>query len=300
MRAAKSLIITGLILVGLVYAEAQIRLPQPSPQGSVSSVVGLTNISIEYFRPKMKGRKIFGTGSEYLVPFGNIWRTGANSGSVITFDTDVKVGGMDVPKGEYLILTVPGESWSFILYKNVRLGGNVANFKESDVLIKVDAASSSLTESVELMTFNIADISEDNTSATIELAWENTSVKVPVTVDFDSQVMAAIEANTTVNPQNYAAAANYYFNTGRDLKQAIAWMEMFIEGRENQFWNTYTMARMLLADGQYEAAMKTSELSMEKATAAPDDFGYISRNEALMEEIKSKMTPGKKKKKSKS
>ena len=114
----------------------------------------------------------------------------------------------------------------------------------------------------------------------------------------DSKVMAEIERNTTVNPQNYVAAANYYFSTGRDLKQAIKWMEMFIPGRESQFWNTYTYAQMLLADGQLDKAREAATKSMERAKASGNDFGYIKRNEDLLAEIDQRSKDsGKRKKK---
>ena len=117
----KSLWIVALVICAFA-ADAQVRTPQPSPAGSVTTTVGLTDIKIDYSRPRAKGRKIFSTDPATVVPFGKIWRTGANSGTKITFSEDVKVEGIAVPKGEYLILTWPGEKeWTVALNRDVKL-----------------------------------------------------------------------------------------------------------------------------------------------------------------------------------
>ena len=127
----KSLLIVALAIISLCV-EAQVQTPQPSPPGSVSTVVGLTDVKIDYFRPRVKGRKIFTADASALVPYGKIWRTGANNGTKITFSEDVKVEGTAVPKGEYLILSWPDASeWTISLYKDVNLGGNMNNYDAS-------------------------------------------------------------------------------------------------------------------------------------------------------------------------
>ena len=280
-----------LLLTICMIAEAQIQTPAPSPAGTVSSVVGLTDEKVDYSRPKMKGRKIFGTGSDFLVPYGSIWRTGANQGTTISFSDDVKVGGKDVKKGEYLLLTIPGATeWTIILYSDVSLGGNTANYKQENDAARFTVKSEKLAERVETFTINISDISDDNTNANIQLAWENTSVKFGVTVDFESKVMKAIEAGTKVNPNNYIAAANYYFDNGKDLKQALEWMTKGIEqGNQNAFWNIHTKAKIQLALGDYKGALATAQLSLDKAKAAQSDFGYIKNNEELIAKINAEM-----------
>ena len=280
-----------LLLAICMIAEAQIQTPAPSPAGTVSSVVGLTDVKVDYSRPKMKGRKIFGTGSDFLVPYGSIWRTGANQGTTISFSDDVKVGGKDVKKGEYLLLTIPGATeWTIILYSDVSLGGNTANYKQENDAARFTVKSEKLAERVETFTINISDISDDNTNANIQLAWENTSVKFGVTVDYESKVMKAIEAGTKVNPNNYIAAANYYFDNGKDLKQALEWMTKGIEqGNQNAFWNIHTKAKIQLALGDYKGALATAQLSLDKAKAAQSDFGYIKNNEELIAKINAEM-----------
>lgn len=268
-------------------ASAQITVPRPSPEGSVYSKVGLTDITIDYFRPKVKGRKIFGEGSDYLQPYGQLWRTGANSGTIITVSSDIKVEGQTLPAGEYMLLTIPGkESWTVIFYKDKSIGGNMASHKESDEQLRVSVKPQKLTEPVEALTFNISDLSEDNTKAAIQLAWANTSVKVNIEVSFDDIIMNQIKKYTVVNEGNYLAAADYYFSTGKDLEQALSWINMYLEKHPEQFWNVHTKARILAKMGRKKEAKAAAEKSLELAKASQGgDFGYIKRNEDLLKSL---------------
>ncbi|MBX2971340.1 MAG: DUF2911 domain-containing protein [Cyclobacteriaceae bacterium] len=292
--------LTLLLLVVFVAVEAQIQTPAASPAASVSTTVGLTDVKINYARPKTKGRKIFGEGGDFLVPYGQLWRTGANAGTVISFGDEVTVGGKKLAKGDYLLLTIPGASeWTVILYSDQSMGGNTAAYDQSKDAVRLTAKPAKIADRVETFTANISDISDDNTTANIEVAWENTSVKFGITVDYDGKVMKAIEAGTRVNPNNYIAAANYYFENGKDLKKALEWITIGIEtGNQNAFWNIHTKAKIQHALGDYAGALATAQQSRDKAKAAPSDFGYVKLNEDLMAKISAEMpkTPAKKKK----
>ena len=286
----KLLLSATLIAAITFFSEAQINLPPPSPAGSVSSKVGLTDVSIDYARPKVKGRQIFGEGSDFLQPYGQVWRSGANQGSVIKFSTDVTLAGKAVAAGEYLIFTIPGkDEWQFMLYSDLSLGGNVAGYDESKEVVRTAVKPMTVSPKVETLTFNIADISEDNTTAAIELAWDNVSVKVPVAVSFDEAVMKEIAAKTQVAPVNYVQAANYYFAADKDLDQALEWINMYLAIGENsgQFWNVHLKAQILAKMGKKKEAIATAEDSLAKAKAfANGDFGYIKRNEDLISSLK--------------
>jgi hypothetical protein len=284
-----------------LIAEAQIQTPAASSTASVTTTVGLTDVKINYARPKAKGRKIYGTGSDFLVPFGELWRTGANNGTVISFSDDVKVEGKDVKKGEYLLLTIPGASeWTVILYSDVALGGNTARYDQTKDAARFTVKSEKLTEKVETFTMNIADVADNNTSANIQIAWENTSLKFAVTVDFETKVMKSIEAGTRVAPGNYVAAANYYFDNGKDLNKALEWITLGINtGNQNAFWTIHTKAKIQSALGDKKGALATAQLSLDKAKAAEADFGYIKLNEDLMKKLNEEIAaaaPAKKKK----
>lgn len=289
----KQILPLSLVIILFTFSaiQAQIELPAPSPKGMVYTQVGLTDVEITYFRPKAKGRKIFGEGSNYLVPFGQLWRTGANQGTVVKFSRDVQVGGQNLPSGEYMILTVPGEgSWDLIFYKDPSIGGNMAAFKEEDVQAKVKASVSPRTEYVEALTFNISDLSENGEKANIEITWENTSAKVEILCPFDEIVMAQIEEYTQVDPQNYLASANYYYSSGKDINQALTWINMYFDSNPNnvnQFWNMHLKAEIQAAAGDKKGAIESANKSIEVAKANPGgDFGYIKRNEDLLATLK--------------
>jgi len=292
-------VLTLLLVAICLVAEAQIKMPDASPSASVTTTVGLTDVKIVYSRPKMKGRKIFGAGSDFLVPFGEIWRTGANNGTVVTFSDDVKVEGTDVKKGDYLLLTIPGAAeWTVILYSDVALGGNTSAYDKTKDAARITVKSEKLSEKVETFTMNISDLSDNSTTANIQLAWENTSVKFAVAVDYDSKVMKSIETGTKVAPGNYVAAANYYFNSGKDLKQALEWMTLGIEtGNQTAFWNIHTKAKIQDALGDKAGALATAQKSLDLAKKAEGDFGYIKLNEDLIKKLNEDIAKMPKKKK---
>lgn len=283
----------ALIAGAFVFAvdtQAQIETPRPSPAGSTSTTVGLTDIDINYFRPQTKGRKIFGAGDDVLIPFGQLWRAGANSGTKISFSDDVKIAGKDLAAGEYLFLATPGASeWSVVFYSDLSLGGNVGKFDASKAVLTVSAKSTKLTESVSTLTFNITDISEDSKTANIQLAWENTAVNIPIEVSFDKAVMSSIEKNTKVDPRNLMTAARYYYEADKDLDQALVWVNSYLSQGENskQFWNVLLKAQILAKKGDKKSAITTAKAGMATAKANPDgDYGYVKRYEAFISETK--------------
>ena len=281
----KSLLIVALAIVSLVV-EAQVQTPQPSPAGSVSTVVGLTDVKIDYFRPRVKGRKVFSTDAAALVPYGKIWRTGANTGTKITFSDDVKVEGTAVPKGEYLILSWPdANEWTISLYKDVSLGGNMGGYDASKDAAKFKVKPEKLAEKVEVLTFNIGDFSDDAKTAKVQMAWENTSVKFTIAVDYDAKVMKSIESATKVNPNNYFQAAVYYLETGKDLKQAQVWITEAAKANPNAFWITHQKAKIEKALGDKAAATASANASLKAAKDA-NNRDYQMMNEELLKSLK--------------
>ncbi len=279
-------ILFGILLLSGLMVQAQIQTPSPSPAGSTSTVVGLTDIKIDYFRPRVKGRKIFGADASALTPYGTIWRTGANSGTKITFSDDVKVEGISVPKGEYLIFTWPGESeWTITLYSDISLGGQTTRYDKSKEVARFNVKSQKLAEKMEMLTFLIGDISDDSKSAKVQLAWDHTSVKFTVTVDFDDKVMKSIQANTKVNSNNYFAAAVYYLETGRDLKQALEWINIAAEENPSAFWILHQKAKIQKGLGDKKGALATANASLEEAKKA-ENVDYQKMNKELITSLK--------------
>lgn len=281
----KNILAIALLVVAFA-AQAQVQTPQPSPAASVSTNVGLTDIKIDYSRPSAKGRKIFGTDANVVVPFGAIWRTGANNGTKIIFSDNVTVEGIAVPKGEYLIFSWPGATeWTVSLYKDIKLGGNTGGYDKTQEAANFKVKSEKLTERVETLTFEIGDIAADSKSAKIQMAWENTSVKFTVGVDYDAKVMKSIEASTKVHPNNYFQAAVYYLENGKDLKQASEWINKAVEANPSAFWIMYQKARIQAKLGDKAGAMATSKTSWEEAKKA-NNRDYQMMNEELQKGLK--------------
>jgi hypothetical protein len=289
MKKTVLLIALSILVIGTIELKAQIETPQPSPKAKVETTVGLTDVTISYFRPSLKGRQIFGEGDDYLQPFGVLWRAGANNGTILELSTDATIAGNKVEAGKYLVLMTPGESeWEFKLYSDISLGGNVGNFDESKEVISVIQKSEKLEESVETLTYQISDISANSQSANIHFEWENVSLKIPFEVTYDDKVMAQIEQYTRVSPRNLITAANYYYTTDKDLDQALEWINIYLaEGNNSaQFWNLHLKAQILAKMGDKKEAKKVAEQSIALAKKnSSGDFGYVKRNQDLIDSL---------------
>ncbi|SKC62607.1 DUF2911 domain-containing protein [Ohtaekwangia koreensis] len=274
------------LLITAHLAQAQVQTPSASPAGSVSTTIGLTNVKVDYSRPRAKGRKIFGSDAAALVPFGKIWRTGANSGTRISFSDDVKVEGAAVPAGEYLLLTWPGATeWTVVLYKDVAMGGNTGKYDKANDVANFKVKSEKLTEKVETFTINITDLSDDNKSGKVQLAWENTSVKFTISTDYDAKVMKSIEENTVVSPNNYFQAAVYYLENKKDLNKALEWVNKAAEGMNSPFWVLHQKAKIQKALGDKKGATETATASLTKSKEA-GNRDYQMMNEELLKSLK--------------
>lgn len=280
----KKFITSAVLTTAFLFAQpvcAQVTYPAPSPFAKIHQVVGTTDVKVEYSRPAKKGRTLFVD----VEKFGSLWRTGANASTKISFSDDVSIEGQAVPAGQYAIYSIPGETeWSVMLYKDLTIGGNVGAYKEADELIKVKVTSEKLPISVENFTIDIGNIT--NNSAVIGLIWGEYYVPIRMTVDTDSKVMAQIE-QAMKNPMasvgnSYAQAANYYFQNDKDLNQALTWMTKATEINPNAFWHMQTKARILAKMEKYKEAVAAAKVSLEKAKAAPNDFGFIQSNEDLI------------------
>jgi hypothetical protein len=271
--------------VMFMVAEAQIQTPAASPAGSVSSTIGLTEVKIDYFRPRLKGRKIFGE-KDVMYPHGSIWRTGANSGTKVSFSDDVKVENIDVPKGEYLIFTWPNaDEWTVSLYKDLSIGGNTGKYDPSKEAAKFKVKTEKLAEKVETFTISIDDIAPDNKSGVVTLAWENTAVPFTVAVDYDAKVMKSIEENTKVSPGNYFQAAVYYLDNGKDLNKALEWVNLALASNPNAYWMLHQKAKIQKALGDKNGAVETATASINSAKKA-NNRDYQTMNEDLIKSIR--------------
>jgi len=263
------------------WASAQIQTPAASPSGKVEQKIGLTDCSIEYSRPSMKGRKVFGE----LVPFGEVWRTGANSATKVTFSEDVMVGDQELKKGSYAILTKPGEkTWTWMFYPYT--SGNYGSYLDSkDAPVTVTSqAYTSQDWTVETFTMGFSNLT--NHGGDLYLLWDKTYVAVPVKVGTAKAVEASI-AKVMAGPTagDYYAAANYYYSEKKDLGQALEWINKSIGMGNERYWVLRTKSLIQADLGDKKGAIETAMRSLELAKA-DDDAHYIRLNEASIAEWK--------------
>lgn len=259
--------------------QGQMMTPAPSPFSKLKQKVGLTDVIVEYSRPSMKGRTIYGG----LVPYDKLWRTGANARTKITFSDDVTFGGTEVKAGSYGLLTIPGmSSWDVILYTEADGGGLPREFDESKVAAKVSATVGELPWDVETFTIVIGDLT--NTSATLGFFWEKTMATVEIGVPTDAIATKSIEA-TMAGPSanDYFAAASYYFESGNDLNKAKEWVDKAVSMNENAFWMMRVQSLIYAKMGDTKGAIEAAKRSLAVATEAGND-DYVRMNKASLKE----------------
>ncbi|MFN3800885.1 DUF2911 domain-containing protein [Belliella pelovolcani] len=283
MNFTSKLLMLALSLFFVLTAHAQqIEMPQASPASTIAQKIGLTDVKIEYSRPSTKGRKIFGE----LVPFGQVWRTGANAATIITFSTDVKIEGNEVPAGSYAIYSIPDRNeWTIILSKNTKLWGAVGYNQEDDYLrFKVKPGKTG--QKYETMEVGFVDMTD--TGATVSIKWEQTRVRFRIETDVDPIVMAQIRQlvidQQPTNPGLYYQAANYYFTNNKDMRQALEWINKSVDS-DPKYWTVHLKAKIELALGMKKEAIESARSSMNMAKEAknPD---YVGLNERLIKSIK--------------
>lgn len=274
----KKVFLTSLAALCIFLAEAQLKTPAPSPTQTIKQDFGLGSIELSYSRPAMKGRKIFGD----LVPFGNVWRTGANSATLLTFSDEVTIGGKKVPAGKYGLLSIPNkDSWTLIISKQLDVTSPAAYKADMDV-VRVDVNTMKMGEKMESFTMQFANIKP--TSCELHIMWENTAVSLPISTDVDAKVMAQIDQLMNKDSRPYFNAAMYYMDNGKDLNQALSWFDKAIEQNPSAFWVHHQRANCLAKLGKKAEAKAAAEKSKELAAAAKND-DYVKLNEKLLAEL---------------
>ena len=257
-----------------ISIEAQIKTPAPSPSSTLMQTVGLTDVTIDYSRPSMRGRTIFGD----LVPYNKLWRTGANGYTLITFSTDVKIGGKDVKAGTYSIFTKPSaSSWEVFFYTDTEGGGTPRDWDDSKVVAKVTAQVYPMDMNVESFTITIDDLKSD--SANLGLLWEKAYVpvhfEVPTDASVENDIKKALGGPTA---GDYYAAATYYSAQGKDITKANDWMSKAMSMTEKPaFWQLRQQSLIQAKAGDKKGAIETAKKSLAGAKVAKND-DYIKMN----------------------
>jgi len=276
----KKLVLFAFTLTLMFSVNAQIKTPQPSPAAKIEQVVGLTDVSIEYSRPSMRGRTIFGD----LVPYGKVWRTGANARTKITFSNDVFIGKNELKAGTYAIFTIPQtDSWEVIFYTEHAGGGAPAELDESKVAARVKAKINPVEMDIQSFTISIDDITSN--SAVIGMMWEKTYVGVTFKVQTDKEVSTSIKkALSGPGFNDYYAAATYYLREGKDIKMAKVWIDKAMSlTKEPRFWHLRQQALIYAKAGDKKGAIEIAKKSLVAAKEA-GNADYVKMNKDSIEE----------------
>jgi hypothetical protein len=261
----------------------KIEFPQASPGASVKERVGVTDVSVDYSRPSARERKIFGG----LVPYGSIWRTGANAATKITFSTDVKLAGTAVPAGSYALFTIPGETeWTVILSKVTDEWGSYSyNQKDDQARVKVKPVA--MAEPLETMTIGVQDMRAGK--ANLVIAWEKTKVPVEIDTEVVAKVKPQIEAAMAGSgPKPYFAAAMFYYENDLDIALAKQWIEAAVKEKPDAVWMVYRKGLILKKAGDKEGALAAAKQALELASKQEGEVKaeYTRLSEGLIASLK--------------
>jgi hypothetical protein len=271
---------SGLLFSTLASAQPKVDFPSPSPLGTLKQRVGLTDIEIVYSRPSAKGRPIFGG----LVPFGEVWRTGANARTTISFSTAVKLNGTEIPAGKYSLFTIPGQSeWTIAINKDTTASPFAYN--ASTDVARITAPAVNLVENIETFSIMINAIRDD--SARIDLIWEHTAVPIHLTLDLVTTLQPQIEAAMAApgDGKPYYQAAMFYYDHNLDLQKAKSWIESATVSGET-YYIVHLKAKILAKLGDKDGAIAAAKHSSELAAKADGASGYLKLNEELISSLK--------------
>ena len=276
----KKILLSALLIAAVTATEAQqLKTPAPSTTQTIKQDVGLGNIELVYSRPNMKGRPVFGD----LVPFGKVWRTGANSATTLTFTDEVTIGGTKIAPGKYGLLSIPSASeWTLIITRQLDVTSPAAYKQESDV-VRVSVKPYALPFSIETFTAMFADVKDNSTK--LQMMWDKTMVELPISTEVESKVMKQIESMMGKDNRPYFNAAMYYADNGKDLNQAITWFDKAIDQNNKAYWIYYQKAKALAKQGKKAEAMTVSMKSMELAKEGKND-DYVALNQKLQTDLK--------------
>ena len=276
----------GLVFSTSLFAQTtpKLEFPQASPPATIKQRVGLTDITIEYSRPSVRNRVIFGG----LVPYGQVWRTGANTATKITFSAPVKLNGTAIAAGTYELFTIPGkDEWTIIIHKDTSEWGAYTYDAKNDIA-RFTAKPTVFATNFESMTFGFNDLRD--TSATLYITWATT--RVPITVEVDTvatlvpQIKAAMAAE---GKKPYFPAAMFYYENNIDLKQAVEWMDAAIALQPKAYYMVYRKGLILAKMGDKAGAIAAAEASIALAKAdkdSPVKEEYLRLNEGLIASLR--------------
>ena len=270
----KKIIFVLAMMIANYAIEAQVKTPQASPKCTLTQVVGLTTVEIVYSRPSAKARDVFNN----LVPFGKLWRTGANENTTISFSDDVVIDGKTLPKGKYALYTTPrADNWEIVFYSTTDNWGNPETWDETKVALRTNAKPEMLDRFIESFTIGINNL--DNNFAVLELAWEKTIVPIRFDVPTQKTAMASIDkALAGPTDGDYFSSAQYLFQSNGDLVKALTYVNKALDMSKDKPYFYYRLKSLIQAkQGDKKGAIETAKLSLAGAEAAKNQ-DYVKMN----------------------
>ena len=276
MKKTVKLILAGALALQLSVANAQLQLPQPSPKASVMQQVGLTDITIDYSSPAVKGRTIWGG----LVPFDKVWRAGANAATKITFSKDVTIEGAAVSKGSYSIFMIPSSAaWTVIINKDAN--ASEESYKQENDVVRFNVTPTNVA-SRERLQYSFSDFTEESTSVNME--WEKIRVSFKVVLSTSKQAVENIDKTLGSTWAQYNNAARYYFDQ-KDYNKALEYVNLSLT-LQNHWFNNWVKAQILAAKGMTKDAYAYATKAKELGDKTPESFWYKAQVEKAIEEWK--------------
>lgn len=255
--------------------QSQIVTPQASPKCVLNQMVGLTDVEVEYSRPGVKGRNVFGD----LVPFGKVWRTGANANTTISFSEDVVIDGKTLKKGKYALFTLPKvESWEVIFYSKTDNWGNPEVWNDADVALRTSVVPQMLNRNVENFTIDFNNL--DNNFGFLNISWEKTLVSLKFEVPTQKMALASID-KIMAGPSSgdYFSAAQFYLQSNGDLTKSLTYVNKALElNKATPFWYTKLKSLIQAKLGDKKGAIETAKISLAAAKEAKNN-DYVKMNE---------------------
>jgi hypothetical protein len=261
----KKVLLIAAIAFGTL-AQAQIKMPAPSPTQNIHQDFGLGKIELSYSRPSIKGRSLFKVGSE-LAPLNEVWRTGANAATTIKFTDAVSINGVELKPGKYGLLAIPGKTeWTLIISKDTTVNQPSAYKQENDA-VRITVATIKMKQSIELFTMQFANISAE--ACELHLMWGKTAVSLPITTNVRDRIRTqtenALKADK-VSGNTYFTAANFYYEMDKDYNKALNAVNKAIEASPKAFWIHLLKAKIEKALGDKVSAKTSAETCITLAT----------------------------------
>jgi hypothetical protein len=251
--------------------EKKIEFPAASQHSVVKQRVGLTDVEIDYSRPNKNDREIFGG----LVPYGKLWRTGANAVTKIRFSKPVTLGGKEIPAGEYALFTIPtADEWTIIISKDAKVQ-SAADYKQENDSARITAKPEPIPGTIETFTIGLGDVK--GASATLNFLWDKTRVPVKLTTgdveEVSKQLDAVVSSGTPLDPRTAYQAAAFYYENNQDMNQAAKWIDQALEKNPDAYFMHYKKAQIQTRLGNKKEAVASAQKAIDilKKDKAPDE-----------------------------